>query len=171
MDISVLEELINRQYANLYQWALTILKQPFDAEDAVQNACMRAWLHHSEVINESRCCSWLNSIVYRECLTILRNRRRVNTVALDVVSSTARTHEASPDLLVDYWQLIEDVAAMPDICQQAFMLRYDIGYPIQTIAELLNIPRSTVSSRLHRARKTLRRQLDVSDTRLGSRVS
>ena len=155
MTAQHLETVINQQYGELYRQALAILKQPCDAEDAVQTACLKALEHCQELLNETRVGPWFRTIVYRECMTILRHRRR--TSVIDPWETSA--DGPSPDALVGYWQLMDDITAMPQSCRQAFLLRYDHGYSVQSIARMLHLPRSTVSSRLRRARGTLRRQL------------
>ena len=166
-----MEKIINQRYGDLYRQAMAVLKQPYDAEDAIQTACLKAWEHCHELRDENRCRSWLNSIVYHECITILQHRRR-DGVAISLEEADIRSDDApSPDGMIGYWQLLDDIASMPRICQQAFILRYDVGYSVQAIANLLSIPRCTVSTRLRRARNMLRRQLDMSDAQPRSLVS
>ena len=71
-----LEQIILQCYAALHRQALAILRHPSDAEDAVQTACLKAWEHYQELHDEKRCGSWLSTIVYHECMTILRRQRR-----------------------------------------------------------------------------------------------
>lgn len=154
-----MEKLITDQYAYLYRVALYIIKIPYDAEDAVQTACLKAWEHYHELRDECRCCAWLSTIVYHECMTLLRHRLREG-IAVSLEEADIRSgYGTSPDAITGYWQLRDDIASIPQVCQQAFILRYDVGYSVQTIADLLNIPRCTVSSRLYRARQILRRRI------------
>lgn len=166
-----MERIINQRYSELYRQAMAVLKQPFDAEDAVQTACLKAWEHYHELLDESRCRSWLNTIVYHECMTILRHRKRDGVVVPVEEADMKSGYGLSPDAMIGYWQLLGDIASMPHICQQAFILRYDVGYSVQTIADLLCIPRCTVSSRIHRARNMLIRRLAMSDDQPISMVS
>lgn len=171
MESSMFEEAITLHYSNLFNFAISILGKPYDAEDAVQTACLKAWEHCHELLDESRCCSWLNSIVYHECMTILRHRKRDGIVVSLEETDMRNGYGLSPDAMIGYWQLLDDIASIPHICQQAFILRYDVGYSVQTIADLLCISRCTVSSRLHRARNLLIRRLAMSDDQPISMVS
>ena len=171
MESSMFEEAITLHYSNLFNFAISILGKPYDAEDAVQTACLKAWEHCHELLDESRCRSWLNTIVYHECMTILRHRRRDGVVVPVEEADMKSGYGLSPDAMIGYWQLLDDIASMPHICQQAFILRYDVGYSMQTIADMLSIPRCTVSSRLHRARNMLRKRLTISDAHPRSMVS
>ena len=166
-----MEKIINQRYGDLRRQAMAMLKQPFDAEDAVQTACLKAWEHSHELLDERRCCSWLNAIVYHECIAILRRRKRDGIVVPLEEAYMRNGYATSPDTLIGYWQLLDDIASMPPICQQTFLLRYDVGYSVQTIADLLSIPRGTVSSRLHGARNMLRTQLAMADAQPMSMVS
>ena len=171
MTATDMERIINQRYGDLYKQAMAVLKHPYDAEDAVQTACLKAWEHYHELLDESRCRSWLNTIVYHECITILRHRKRDGIVVPLEEANMRSGNGLSPDAMIGYLQLLDDISSMPLICQQAFILRYDIGYSVQAIADLLCIPRCTVSSRIHRARNMLRRQLVMSDTQPVSMVS
>ena len=166
-----MERIINQRYSELYRQAMAVLKQPYDAEDAVQTACLKAWEHYHELLDESRCRSWLNTIVYHECMTILRHRKRDGIVVSLEEADMSNGYGLSPDAMIGYWQLLDDIATMPHICQQAFILRYDVGYSVQTIADMLRIPRCTVGSRIHRARNMLIRRLAMSDDQPISMVS
>lgn len=75
METAVMERAIEQQYKELLREAVHILKQPYDAEGAVQTACMKTWssCQHTAV---NRCEAWLHVIVNHDCITILRNRTR-----------------------------------------------------------------------------------------------
>lgn len=75
METVVLEKTVEQQYSGLLQEALCILKQPHDAEDAVQTACLKAWVRFPDTA-VNVCAAWLRVIVYHECITILRRRSR-----------------------------------------------------------------------------------------------
>ena len=171
MTATDMERIINQRYGDMYRQAMAVLKHPYDAEDAVQTACLKAWEHYHELLDESRCRSWLNTLVYHECVTILRHRRRDGAVVPLEEADMRSGYGLSPDAVIGYWQILDDIASMPHICQQAFILRYDVGYSVQTIADLLCISRCTVSSRLHRARTMLIRRLAMVDARLINMVS
>lgn len=52
--------------------AISILRNDQDAEDTLQNALMKAWIHQYEILKESNYLAWINQIVYHECLDILQ---------------------------------------------------------------------------------------------------
>ncbi|MEG0504888.1 MAG: sigma factor [Raoultibacter sp.] len=46
------------------------------AEDVLQNAYLKAWLHSDSLRIEANYLAWLNRIVYTECMSYLRSRKR-----------------------------------------------------------------------------------------------
>lgn len=76
MESLALQRTMQEKYALLLHSALAVVHHPYDAEDAVQTACMKAWLHQRDVFSEQACLSWLRKIVLHECVTILRKRSR-----------------------------------------------------------------------------------------------
>lgn len=150
---------INRFYHELYIEAYRICRNHYDAEDAVQAACLRAWEHHRDVVLEKTCRAWMHTIVHHESITILRKQDKVlrcsyfETIAPDC---------ESPEALVGYWYIMLNVKKLTPLHRQVFLLRYETGYSVSAISELLGIPRVTVSSRLRRARSNLRTILSES---------
>lgn len=155
METAVIERAIEQQYKRLFHEALYILKQPHDAEDAVQNACLKAWSCYPYTA-VSACEGWLKVIVYHECITILRNRTKSGLpFEMESIYFLAETE--------DHWsgffekQSITDlVNSLPVKYASVIKLRYYEGMEIREIACQLHQPTGTVRSHLFRARQMLR---------------
>lgn len=155
METNVLTNAIERQYKNLLQEALCILKQPHDAEDAVHNACLKAWSHFPYTAVNA-CEAWLKVIVYRECITILRKRSRY-VVPFDTETICFLYDEE--DHVINYMEkqhLRELVESLPIRYSSLVKLRYYEGKDIGEIAQQLHQPANTIRSSLFRARHMLR---------------
>lgn len=157
MDAIVLEQVVVQQYQQLLRIALTILRQPYDAEDAIQNACLKAlrYCSHTEV---HTCEAWLRVIVYRECITIIRKRSRYGL--LFDAETICSIHSSGNQVMehLEKQSLRELVESLPFQYSSLIKLRYYEGWNIGEIAQHLNQPTSTIRSSLFRARQMLRAQ-------------
>lgn len=152
MDSRTLEEAIEQYYGALYLRAFAILRQANDAEDAVQTACMKAWEHHSDISIKSSCEAWLFSIVHNVSISILRKRHSHVSYSDEIAPANSTWYNETPEELVGYWNVKNEIMKLTPVCRQAIILRGYYGYPVQTIAGVLAIPRATVSARIRRAR-------------------
>lgn len=154
METAVVERVIEQQYKELLREAVHILKQPFDAEDAVQTACMKAWssCQHTAVNN---CEAWLHVIVYHECIMILRNRLRCGLPFDTEMICVLRDTEELIEKYLSEQSLNDMIESLP--LQYALLIKqhYYDGMGIREIADKLHQPTSTVRSRLFRARRML----------------
>ena len=148
----------------LYGYAMTITRNPTDAEDLVQETCLRAIPRMRSLRPESNLKSWLFTILRNIHLNQRRKQRCVPKVlAIDADDHTAGiVAEPSKDPLARYvskaerdW-VLEAIQQLPSAFRQIVVLReyQDLSY--QEIAGILDCPVGTVMSRLARARSKLR---------------
>jgi RNA polymerase sigma-70 factor (ECF subfamily) len=149
----------------LYRVARTLTGQPADAEDLVQETLLRAY-RAMDRFDGQHPRAWL--------LTILRNternrHRRQRPHLLDdpdqasYVLDDGHDHTRSPENLVLDRCFAAEVEtafnALPDVYRQVVALVDVEGLGYADAAQALGIPIGTVMSRLHRARKRIRRHL------------
>ena len=82
-DSEAFTELVNRHYQSSLKLARSILRDFEDAEDEVQNAFTKVYLHLSRFEGNSRFSTWLSRIVVNQCLMRLRKARRARFAYLD----------------------------------------------------------------------------------------
>lgn len=149
MNEAAFTALCQEQMTSLYRIALSILKRPADAQDAVQQALLNAWVHRNKVFaGHER--GWLIRIVINECRSIQRQRMRVVPVE-QVLDKLVTTPPESG--------LKEAMDALPDALRLPILLKYMLGMTEKEAALALHISQPALKSRLYRARKTLEKLL------------
>jgi RNA polymerase sigma-70 factor (ECF subfamily) len=155
----------------MFRAARSILRSDAEAEDAVQDAYLRAWKGLGSFRAESKLSTWLVRIVSNEALGRLR-RARFDTVPLeDVMTSPdpkmrvalADKEEVGPEAMAlrsQVRELIEqEIDQLPDAYRTVFMLRAVEEMSAGDVADVLNIPVATVRTRFFRARNILQERL------------
>ncbi|MGN6486159.1 MAG: RNA polymerase sigma factor [Thermomicrobiales bacterium] len=158
--------LVRRYQDVAFRTALIITRDASDAEDAVQTALTKAWLHLDRFRSDAPFRPWLLRIVANEAknlrlATHRRIGRQVPEAVLDVVSSAepepldiAATNETSAWLLGHLDRLRDDDRLV-------IAARYLLDLNEEEMANVLGCARGTVKSRLSRAMARLRSQIDM----------
>ena len=162
-ELVVLEHL-DAAY-NLARW---LMRNPDDAEDAVQDACLRAFQAFDGYAGGSA-KAWLLTIVRNVCMTRLRRGASPKVVRLDDVmgqvdqlSATANpaTAENRPDVQLmaaqDVGRVSQAIAHLPEAFREVIVLREIEELSYQDIADIAGVPIGTVMSRLARGRERLK---------------
>jgi RNA polymerase sigma-70 factor (ECF subfamily) len=135
----------------LYRASCRLTRSPHDAEDLVQETCLRAYRAFDQYTPGTNIRGWLFTILYSAHAD---SRRRAScrpaTVSL-LAEPVGRTRETS--FAVE--DLERALLALPDGYRSAVLLRDIEGFSYQDIARRLRIPIGTVMSRLHRGRALL----------------
>ncbi len=143
---------------NLARW---LTRNDHDAEDLVQEACLRA-LKSFDGFRGGDARGWLLTIVRNRCYTWLQqNRLQELTTAFDEEIHTAEEHSRSPEALLlgsaDARRVKDALEELPSEFREVIVLRELEGMSYKEIAGLCGIPIGTVMSRLARARQRLER--------------
>lgn len=162
-DREAFEELFRRHYRQVYRVACRVLPSAEEAEDAVQDAFVRAFRALGSFRGESAFCTWVCRIAINVALRRAR-RLRAQPISLgDVFGDGGEWEPAGePSLqsLVEQRaqarELRQAVDALPVKHRLVVALRYFEGYSCEEIAELLGCSVGTVWSRLHYAHRKLR---------------
>jgi len=158
------EELMRRYNQRLYRVARAILKDDIEAEDAVQQAYIQAYLHLGQFAGGSRFSTWLTRIAIHEALGRRRKRQAEPWSETDEdVMSQAMFDTPSPERLAyaaELRTMLESsIDSLPESYRLVFMCREVEGLSTAETAETLEIGEEAVKTRLHRARAMLRRDL------------
>ena len=144
---------VERHQDMVYRVALHSLGTPQDADDAVQEVFLRLYQRAEPFDSPEHLRRWLLRVTLNYCRDVLKSpwrRRRVSLESLPELPAFQREEERV---------LYQTVMSLPEKYRTAVYLHYVEGYTAEEIAALLGCPRSTVLSRLMRARKLLRDML------------
>jgi RNA polymerase sigma factor (sigma-70 family) len=143
--------LYRRHTPRLFAVVMRMLGRRSDAEDAVQEAWLRAVRGLSGFRRDSSFPTWLTGIGIRCALEIIRKRLPADTNDPPEIGAAA-----APDLAID---LERAIAELPDGYRVVLVLHDIEGFTHQEIAELLEVEPGTSKSQLFHARRALRLRL------------
>ena len=165
-------ELVRPYERRVYAAALAILRNEQDAEDAAQEAMLKAFANIRQFRAEARFSTWLIQITVNEALMRRRRERTVVMEGLDNRRDAGRDNESeyAPREFADWREipsealerkevrqrLAEALATLDRKYREVFMLRDMEHLNIQETAEALGITVASVKTRLLRARLMLR---------------
>jgi RNA polymerase sigma-70 factor (ECF subfamily) len=138
----------------LYAIARLILRDTELAEDATQEALVRAWRDLPTLRDVERFDAWLYRLIVRACADVGRHRRRWRAEISILSAEPAEPDRASE--LADRDQLERGLRRLSDAQQTILVLSFYVGLTPSEAAEALHIPVGTAKSRLHYAIEALR---------------
>lgn len=170
-EAAAFEQLMRRYNRLLFRSVRSILKNDGEAEDAAQEAWLRAWRALPEFRAQSRLSTWLVRIAVNEALGRLR-RTTAPVIPLEAAMSSREPEiqaafteqpDRGPDRLLARAQvraLLESrIDLLPERYRTVFMLRAVEELSVAETAEALDMPEATVRTRFFRARALLREGL------------
>jgi RNA polymerase sigma-70 factor, ECF subfamily len=170
---SVAFEQVQMLYSKrLYKQIVSITRSHEDAEDALQETFLRAFLARDSFEGRSHLCTWLTRIAINSALLVVRRRHANVWVSLtpppesraDVYEFVIRDSAPSPEKVCDLKQRFNRV--LNAIERLDFISRTVIEYRVthegsmKELANALNFSVGQVKTRLHRARKKLVKNVD-----------
>ena len=152
--------------------ALRIVGNTEDAEDAVQTACMKAFLKLPLFREEASFYTWLCRITANECLSYLRSRKHwIGTFSIDQETSESNQSFDLPDLGVDpetayhakelSGHLHRAIDRLSPRWQTVVRMRHFEERSENEIGAALHMSRACVKTAGYRAKKRLRRHLST----------
>lgn len=169
-DRAAFEVLMRRHNRRLYRMARAVLRDPTEAEDAMQDTYLRVWRSIGQFRGDAALSTWIARVLLNECTHRLRRSARrqnvipiVSTIPQAEVDAVADSNAELPEQTVARLEaraLIErKLEALPERFRLVFLLRSVEELDIETVSELLDVPAATVRSRHFRAKAMLREQL------------
>ena len=165
------ERLVLEYQDRLFGFALRLLGNPQDAEEAAQDAFVRAYralkTYAAERVRALAVRPWL----YRITLNVVRNqrrRKRLRLVGLDDPAAEGLGDDPSerPDSRLERSRRRKDlaslVAQLPRPYRAPLVLRYVEGLTLEEVSQILDQPIGTTKSNVHRAINRLRESISES---------
>lgn len=170
-DQRAFAEIVDMYQDKLYHMAYRMLFNRQEAEDVVQESFLRVYKNLDRYDDEMKFSTWIYRIATNLCIDQLRKRKPVYSLdaesseheGLDgyaMVPSDDRTPE-SELVLSDTQRIIRQaIETLPPKYKTVMVLRYLQEMSLQEIGEVLDMPVTTVKTRVHRGREFLRKKLE-----------
>ena len=164
--------LVDPYSERLYRMALAIVRNQADAEDVVQESCLKAFLNLRKFRFDARFSTWLTSIALNEAKALVRTRRRIVYESIDTCCDSedgafldiACSQPLPPDVFeeLEFRCLVgRALQGLHPTYREIYDLREIEEFSTEMAAEHLDIPIPLAKTRLHRARKMLHQRLPI----------
>ena len=151
--------LADREIGRGFRTAGFVLGNPSEAEEATQDAILRAWKAWPTMRDPDRFGPWFERILMNTCLDRIRRRHGVRLVELERVPELRGADPFAAGLARD--EIGRAIGALPPEQRVVIVLRFWRDLPLQEIAERLGLPLGTVKSRLHYGMRSMRSVLQT----------
>jgi RNA polymerase sigma-70 factor (ECF subfamily) len=162
--------LVRRFQAKLFGLAYALIMDHEESQDIVQEVFLKAYQNIGKFKGQAKLSTWLHRITINQCLNWKRRwfrRRRSQHRSLDSDGNDLLQEPLTDDITPEnryqykelqqkYWTALQ---ALPENARTVFVLKELEGLSYDEIATTLRLNRGTVSSRLHYARKYLKKVL------------
>jgi RNA polymerase sigma-70 factor, ECF subfamily len=158
-DDTAFDALAAERVDRLYAVATLILRDAAAAEDAVQEALVRAWRDLPGLNDAASFDAWLHRILVRACYDEARRGRRGRAAVPGLVSEMTGDDPAPG--LADRDQIERGFRRLRPEHRAAIVLQFYLGLSTRETADALGVPAGTVKSRTHFATRALRAALEA----------
>ena len=161
-DQQAFRALVDRHYDPALRYAVRMLGDRADAEDAVQETFVRVYRSLPRYRDEGRFRAWLFRILVNRCRTEAEGRKRRREVLLPAQELSDRSLGASQPVEGAPFRLAaiqEALETLPAVLREAFLLKYVEELTYDEMVELTDASVSALKMRVARAREQLRTHL------------
>ncbi len=157
-DVSEAENPLLRHRDMVYRVAFSNVKNKADAEDVVQETCVRYLNTQPEFQNEEHEKAWFIRVAINICYDMQKSAWYSKTVAFDEVPEKEMKHFNLPYPVEDetLWHVME----LPIKYRNPLYLFYYEDYSIKEIGQIMEMEEGTVKTRLRRGREMIKEKLE-----------
>jgi len=157
-------EIYKLYYKAMYNTALRIVHDSFEAEDMMQEAFLSAFTKLDSFKEEVAFGAWLKRIVINKCLTQIKKNKRFEMVHLEVVENKISSSNEDLDLekrKINYTSLkakkvLEAMQNLKSNYKVALTLSLVEGYDNEEVSSIMNISNENCRTTISRAKNKLR---------------
>lgn len=154
-DEEAFAELIEEYKLSIYKTAKAILKDEDDVCDAIQDTALSIYKNISNLKNEKYFKTWVIRITINKCYDIITKYRLDDEKKSKVQSNFEEIHNGFDREVIVKTDLEKALDLLEADLRIVTVLYYYYDFSISEIADVLNIPKGTVKSRVFRAREKL----------------
>lgn len=174
-DTEAFGEIVRRWERRIYALCYGILLREEDARDASQETFLSAYKNLRGFRGEAKVSSWLHRIAVNQCITRQRRSKVRGETSLDTENETNESSFFAPSFLspgrtAEHKEKTNAVRtavnSLPPELRQVIVMKEFEEMTFQEIADTLDLPLSTVKSRLYTALKQLRMKLEKSSVEI-----
>ena len=156
--------LFRRYQLPLYVYTFELVRDEQSSLDIVQETFIAAVRHIAGLRDDSKFGGWLFGIAHQKCAQLWRQQNRA-AAWREEFAETPPDLEAGPDELLirreqeaEFMRLVNE---LPPPQRSALLLHFVEDFSLEQIAEITQTPVGTVKSRLHYAKRALRKLLET----------
>jgi RNA polymerase sigma-70 factor (ECF subfamily) len=159
-DLGAFEEFFNTYKRPVYTTALAITRDPFLAEEILQDCFVKAYRVRDRLRTDVSPLPWLQRVTTNLCYSRIARRRAIMEPLTTLITNVVADLTSRPEQVAESREIIEvlqrGIDALPPKQQTAVILYYLHGYSLAEAAEIAECNVGTMKSRLHYALKALR---------------
>ncbi|MEB3103746.1 RNA polymerase sigma factor SigW [Ferviditalea candida] len=170
-DRNAFSELVDLYTDKIFHLANRMLGNRQEAEDIVQETFLRVYKNLGKYDPNQKFSTWIYRIATNLCIDRLRRRKHQYSLDAEVADGEGidwhamlASDEPGPEqrliLSEIQLQMRKAIEALPEKYKSVVILRYLHDLSLQEISEILDIPVTTIKTRVHRGREFLRRKLE-----------
>jgi RNA polymerase sigma-70 factor (ECF subfamily) len=170
-DRRAFAELVEMYKDKLYHLGYRMLNQRQEAEDVVQETFLRVYTNLERYDENQKFSTWIYRIATNLCIDRLRKRKPSYSIDAELNDSEGTdwhallaSDDASPEteLILSETQahIREAIQSLPEKYKSVVVLRYLHDMSLQEISDILEMPVTTIKTRVHRGREFLRKKLE-----------
>jgi RNA polymerase sigma factor (sigma-70 family) len=164
-DLDAFEEFFNTYKRPVYTTALAITRDPFLAEEVLQDCFVKAYRVRERLQPDRSPLPWLQRVTINMCYSRVSRRKSLAEPITNLITNLVVDLQQRPDQIAESREIIDvlqrGIDALPPKQQTAVILYYLHGYSLAEAAEVADCNVGTMKSRLHYALKALRARLPV----------
>lgn len=163
-DAAAWDALFRRYQLPLYVYIFELVRDRQTSLDIVQETFINAARHLGSLRDDAKFGSWLFGIAHQKCIQRWRKQAREEMLRDEVANAPAQFETAPDDLLVreeqeaEFMKLLNE---LPPPQRSVLLLHFVEEFSLEEIAGITGVSIGTVKSRLHYAKKSLRKLLEA----------
>jgi RNA polymerase sigma-70 factor (ECF subfamily) len=172
-DRSAFGQLVELYKGKIHRLAYRMLNNPHDSEDVVQETFMRVYMNLNRYDENQKFSTWIYRIGKNLCVDLLRKKKSVYSLDAEIAGEDELNHygilssdDNSPETAMIETELQEQLTQVIDKMSDKYKaittLYYVHDLSLQEISTKLNMPITTVKTRLYRGREYLRKRWGMS---------